>query len=56
MVFKEMVQKLSHIRMQEYLESFKHRRVAHKSNASLAGQNLRDSLLTHHVNLKSKQQ
>ena len=28
---------------------------AQKGSASLAGQNLRDSLLTHHVNLKTKQ-
>jgi len=55
MVFKEMVQKLSHTRIQEYLDSFKHKGAANKGSATLAGQNLRDSLLTHHINLKSKQ-
>ena len=54
-VFKEMVQKLAHIRVQEYLDTFKHKGAAQKGSASLAGQNLRDSLLTHHVNLKTKQ-
>jgi len=54
-VFKELVQKLAHIRIQKYLDSFKHKGAAHKGSATLAGQNLRDSLLTHHVNLKTKQ-
>ena len=54
-VLKELVWKLAHIRIQEYLDSFKHKGIAHKGSATLAGQNLCDSLLTHHVNLKTKQ-
>ena len=53
-VFKEFVQKLCHTRIQEFLDSFKQQCAAHKGFATLAGQNLRDSLLSHHVNLKSK--
>ena len=54
-VFKEMVRKLAHIRVQEYIDSYKHKGAAQKGSATLAGQNLCDSLLTHHVNLKTKQ-
>ena len=54
-LFKELVKKLCHIRIQEYLDSFKHEGAAHKEKATLAGQNLHDSLLTNHINLKSKQ-
>ena len=53
-VFKEFVRKLCHTRIQEFLDSFKQQSAAHKGLATLAGQNLRDSLLSHHVNLKSK--
>ena len=48
------VRKLSNIRIEEFIDSFKQTAAAHKGMASLAGQNLRDSLLSHHVNLKSK--
>ena len=54
-VFKEFVQKLWYTRIQEFLDSFKQQCVAHKRFAMLTGQNLRDSLLSHHVNLKRKQ-
>ena len=54
-LFKELGKKLCHIRIQEYLDSFKHEGAAHKGKATLAGQNLHNSLLTHHINLKSKQ-
>ena len=50
-LFKE----LCHIRIQEYLDSFKHEGAAHKGKATLAEQDLCDSLLTHRINLKSKQ-
>ena len=52
-VFKEFVRKLCHTRVQEFLDSFKQQNAAHKGSATLAGQNLRDSLLSHHVTLKS---
>ena len=54
-VFRELVRKLTHTRVQEYLDSFKHKAIAEKGSASLSGQNLRDSLLSHHVALKTKQ-
>jgi len=54
-IFKEMVQKLAHIKVQEYLDAFKQKGAAQKESTSLAGQNLCDSLLTHHINLKTKQ-
>ena len=50
-VFKEMVQKLSHTRMQEYLNSFKQREAAYKSNANLAGQKF--ALLTFNTSCES---
>ena len=53
-VFTELVRKLSNTRIEEFIDSFKQNAAAHKGMASLAGQNLRDSLLSHHVNLKSK--
>ena len=46
-VFKEFVRKLCHTRVQEFLDSFKQQNAAHKGSATLAGQNLRDSLLCH---------
>ena len=55
-IFKEMVCKLFHTRTQEFLDSFKQRHASKKGTATLSGQNLRDSLLGHHVQLKSKVQ
>lgn len=55
-VFKELTRKMCHIRVQEYLDSFKQREAASKGSGTLAGQNLRDALLSHHVNLKTKTQ
>ena len=55
-VFRELLsQKLTHTRVQEYLDSFKHKAIAEKGSASLSGKNLRDSLLSHHITLKTKQ-
>ena len=54
-VFKEFVQKLCHTRIQEFLDSFKQQCTACKCFATLGGQNLKDSLFSHHVNLKCKQ-
>ena len=52
-IFKEKVYKLFHTRTQEFLDSFKQRLASRKGTATLSGQNLRDSLLGHHVQLKS---
>jgi len=53
-LFQELTCKVSHTRVQEYLDCFKQRTAASKGSGTLAGQNLRDSLLSNHVNLKSK--
>ena len=44
-VFKELMRKVYHTHTQEYLDSFK-QEAASKGSATLAGQNLRDSLLS----------
>ena len=53
-VFRELARKVCHTRVQEYLDSFKQSVAASKGSGTLAGQNLRDSLLSNHVHLKSK--
>ena len=53
-VFKELICKVCHTRIQEYLDSFNQIEAASKGNVTLAGQILRDSLLSNHINLKSK--
>ena len=53
-LFKELVCKLCHTRVQEFLDSFKQNAIAQTGSATLSGVNLRDYLLSHHVNLKSE--
>lgn len=53
-VFNDFVSKLTNTRIQEFLDSFKASTAMKKGTASVSGQNLRDTLLTHHVNSKSK--
>ena len=55
-IFTELVRKLSHTRIQEFLDSYKQSVASKKGAATLSGLNLRDSLLGHHVNLKSVHQ
>ena len=43
-VYTEFVRKLSNTRIEEFIDSFKQNAAAHRGMASLAGQNLRDSL------------
>ena len=52
-VYDEMIRKLCNIRIEEFLSSQKQRIASGKGNASTIGQNLRDTLLTQHVNLQS---
>ena len=52
-VYKEFTRKLCNTRLNEFLESQRLLMVANKGKATLSGQNLRDSLLSQHVNLKS---
>ena len=53
-VFHEFVSKLTNTHIQEFLDSYKAISAIKKGMAFVSGQNLRDGLLTHHVNLKSK--
>ena len=53
-VFNDFVSKLTNTRIQEFLDSFKASTAMKKGAASVSGQNLRDTLLTQHVNSKSK--
>lgn len=53
-IFRDFVSKLTNTRIQEFLDSFKATTAIKKGTASVCGQNLRDTLLFHHVNLKSK--
>jgi len=53
-VLHEFISKLTNTRIQEFLDSFKAAAAIKKGTASVSGQNLRDSLLTHHINLKTK--
>ena len=53
-VFKELCHKLCHTRVQEFLDSFKQSTASKQGSATLSGLNLRDTLLNHHVNVKSK--
>lgn len=53
-VFDEMLRKLSNTRIQEFLSSLQQKIVSGKGQASLTGQNLRDQLLTQHLNVQSR--
>ena len=53
-VFSEFVAKLMNTRILEFLSSFKATTAMNKGTASVSGQNLRDTLLTQHINTESK--
>ena len=53
-VYSEFSRKLCNTRINEYLDTYRQTMAADKGKATLAGQNLRDTLLSQHVNLKSK--
>jgi hypothetical protein len=50
-VYNEFTRKLCNTRLNEYLDSHRQMMVANKGKATLSGQNLRDSLLSQHINL-----
>ena len=54
-VYKEFTRKLCNTRINEFLDSQRQMLAATKGKATLSGQNLRDSLLSQHINLKSIQ-
>ena len=53
-VYLELTRKLCNTRIQEFLDSTKQIESANAGKGTLKGQNLRDNLLSKHVNLKSK--
>ena len=53
-VFSEFVAKLMNTIIQEFLSSFKATTAMKIGTASVSGQNLRDTLLTQHINTESK--
>ena len=55
LVYSELVRKLRHTRIQEFIDSYKQSTASKKGSATLKGQNLRDSLLSQHVNLQTHQ-
>ena len=55
-IFTELVRKLCHTRIQEFIDSYKQSTTSNKRTATLTELNLRDSLLGHHVNLKAVHQ
>lgn len=52
-VFSEFIRKLYNTRLAEFLDSYRQKKAAEKGFATLSGQNLRDTLLSQHANLKS---
>ena len=52
-VYSEFTRKLYNTRLAELIDSYRQKQAAEKGSASLSGQNLRDSLLSQHANLKS---
>ena len=52
-IYKDLTRKLCNIRLQEFISSQKQRFASAKGQAT-SGQNLRDTLLTMHINLQSR--
>lgn len=53
-IYKELSSKLCHTRLGEFMDVAKQKAAAKEGKSTLAGQNLRDGLLTMHVQSKSK--
>ena len=53
-VYNEFSRKISNTRINEFLDTFRQNAAAGKGKATLSGQNLRDTLLSQHINLRSK--
>lgn len=52
-VHDELLRKLCNTRLAEFIDCFREVEATKKSSATLSGQNLRDTLLSQHVNLKA---
>lgn len=55
-VYMEFLRKLCNTRIAEFIDCFRQMQAAQKGSATLSGQNLRDTLLSQHVNLRSQVQ
>ncbi|XP_019856163.1 PREDICTED: uncharacterized protein LOC109584762 [Amphimedon queenslandica] len=55
-VYDEMLRKLTNTRIQEFMSSFKQKMAFNSGHASTAGLNLRDQLLSQHVQVQSRVQ
>ena len=53
-VYAELLRKLCNTRLGEFMDSFRQIQVSKSGTATLSGQNLRDSLLSQHVNMKTQ--
>lgn len=53
-VYMELTRKTYNTRVQECLDSTRQMEMAKAGKGTLKGQNLRDNVLSHHVNLKSQ--
>ena len=52
-VYNEFSRKITNTRINEFLDTFRQKAAAGKGKATLSGQNLRDALLSQHINLRS---
>ena len=52
-VYAELLRKLCNTRLGEFMDSFRQIQVSKSGTGTLSGQNLRDSLLSQHVNMKT---
>ena len=52
-VYSEFIRKLCNTRLAEFIDCYRQKLAAEKRSATLSGQNLRDTLLSQHANLKS---
>ena len=53
-VYREFIRKLCNIRVEEFLSTTRKKFGNERGNTSTKKQNLRDTLLTHHISLQSK--
>ena len=53
-VYREFIRKVCNIRVEEFLSTTRKKFANERGNASTKEQNLRDTLLTHHISLQSK--
>lgn len=52
-IFNEFIRKLYNTRLVEFMDTYRQSQASQKGSATLTGQNIRDALLSQHVNLKT---